>query len=261
MENSEYDSTVNRQRMMKLGRLKQQLRRVMCPAAQVGRGYLVDACRFDAIAVADLMDEYNTVAWGRTHWARNASLEADEARVMRQFVHDAGEHALEVGAGAGRVTSHLLRHFGHVTATDRCEAIVSNLRLLLQESPNLNLVVDDITCSALPDASFDSVSFWENGLGSLLSFQQRQQAMLEMTRLLKPGGVLVLALRQLPQSPVDHLMPASQNADYMGIYHTFTPDEVLALSPPQLHHVAMVQGNERPAGGRAFFMVYRKICA
>ncbi len=239
-----------------LRQLKDRLSDVIRTGQRVGRGFLIDVRQYTPAALVALMDEYNRLAWGYTNWARNDQLETDEQEIMRKFVPNG--RVLEVGAGSGRVTWHMATHVAHLTATDYCEEIIDHLRMYTNMPLHVNLLVDDITESRLPSDTYDAITFWENGLGSILSEQKRQHALREMAKLLKRNGILILALRQLPQSPIDHLMPATQDQNYMGVYHTFAPAEIAALIPCSLKQVAYVKGNPRPAGGQAFFLVYRK---
>lgn len=251
-----YDFVIPPSMRIDLQPLKAALRQRMTPENQVGRGFSVDVRDFDPLAIAALRDEYHRLAWGFTQWARHAEIASDEAQVLQQFV--VGSHALEVGAGSGRMTAHMRGLVGHLTATDYCADIVQSVRNALPHDTDITIVTDDITHSHLASATYDLVAFWENGLGALLTLDARQRAIQEMVRLLMPGGRLILALRTLSRSPIDHVMPVAQDPRYMGIYHTFTADEVHALMPTSMHCVAHIVGDDRPAGGHAFFLIYEK---
>lgn len=79
-----------------------------------------------------------------------------------------------------------------------------------------------------------------------------------MVRVLKPGGLLILGLRSLIYHTGDHLMIATQNPHILGIYHTFLYEEAKRLLTKQLREIDFLIGEERPAGGRQFFLALQK---
>jgi len=241
--------------------LKKYLLEYVKAAPKVGRGYLLDVSRLSFSAVSALCDEYQEVAWGITNWARHSSIGQDELDMISKYV--GGNRGLEIGAGSGRVTLQLLNRFQELTATDIVPAALDQIRYQavgqkLDLSP-LRLLVDDITETALPANHFDMVMFWENGLGAILDAGIRQRALLNMTKTLRVGGRLILGLRNLVSIPADQLMIAAQTDLVMGIYHTFTTNEVRDSLPGSMKLIAEHEGLPRPAGGRQFFLVFEKV--
>lgn len=240
--------------------LKKYLLDYVKAAPMVGRGFLLDTSRLPPSAVLALCNEYQEVAWGITNWARHSAIERDELDVIQRYV--GGEHGLEIGAGSGRVTMHLLERFEKLTATD---IVPSALREIERQADarsikegRVILTVDDIIETKLKKESYDVVMFWENGLGAILDARKRQKALYNMTKLLRAGGRLILGLRNLVSVPVDQLMIAAQTNLVMGIYHTFTADEIRNSMPGNIRLIAEEQGLARPAGGHQIFLIFQK---
>lgn len=226
---------------------------------KVGRGYIVDSQVAPSRGLELLMQEYNEVAWGFGGWARHASVAADELELIAKL-GDSEASIVEIGAGAGRITRVLAENFKSVTATDYSQQVVETLNdnlLLEKKFKNVTVVNDDIVNSRIPANKFDKVLFLENGLGGILSLKDRKHAIQNMIRILKPGGELVLGIRSMGASG-DHLMPATQNSIFMGIYRTFSPEEIHNLVSSGVEKVEVIRGSERPAGGHQLFFVFRK---
>jgi SAM-dependent methyltransferase len=234
--------------------MKSYLMSYLRAAPVVGRGSLIDATRLGEEAVSALNQDYQEVAWGATHWARHATISADELRVIDK--HCTGEHGLEIGAGFGRVSEVLTARFRELTVTDILPTALEGLRSLL--GSRVHVVEDDLLSSALPRASYDVVMFWENGLGAMLTPDSRKLAVKKMCERLKHGGKLIVGVRNLLPIPVDQVMVAAQTNHVMGIYHTFTKAEVLELADPSLELIDFTEGDERPAGGKQLFFVFEK---
>ena len=238
--------------------LKRYLREYIKAAPKVGRGFLVDVTNLSSEALALLNEEYHEVAWGITNWARQSSIGADELEIISDYAK--GTSGVEIGAGSGRVTSHLYDRFSQLTATDIVASALGHIEK--NKSPDsgskTSLLVDDILNTKLAPNNFDVVMFWENGLGAFLSKEERRKAVENMSQILKPGGRLILGVRNLLPIPVDQLMVAAQTDLVMGIYHTFTREEVEGLMPNYMKLVVAREGLERPAGGRQLFLIFEK---
>jgi ubiquinone/menaquinone biosynthesis C-methylase UbiE len=102
---------------------------------------------------------------------------------------------LDVGCGPGVA----LRAYGESRAItgygiDYAENMVGLARRRLEECvPELDLHVQQASVTALPfpDGKFDVVTS-HRGLMALLDWKRQQQALLEIRRVLKPGGLLIL---------------------------------------------------------------------
>ena len=100
--------------------------------------------------------------------------------------------ALEVGPGSGVYLPVLAELFDEVVGSDVHDAYLDNARKLQDSHRNLTLVQDDITRTALPEASFDLVLCTE----VVEHIADSKPAIASMRRLLKPGGRLVLSTPQ-----------------------------------------------------------------
>ena len=100
---------------------------------------------------------------------------------------------LELGCGAGRIAIGMYRlGYTQIVATDIAVAMVAEARRissLLQYS--IEFEVADATHLHFEDATFAGAIFGFNGLMQILGRPNRQQAMREIFRVLKPGAHFV----------------------------------------------------------------------
>jgi SAM-dependent methyltransferase len=249
---------VNSSSSSELQELKRFLHDYVKAAPFEGRGFLIDATKLPAAAMAALNNEYHEVAWGVTNWARHGSICRDELEIIERYT--SGGRGLEVGAGSGRVTAHLFSRFDKLTATDIIPSALEQIASLVTSDVQceVEIQVDDILESRLESAAYDVVMFWENGLGAFLNPAERLKAVSSMVRVLKPGGRMILGVRNLISRPVDQLMVAAQTDLVMGIYHTFTLEEVEGMMPGSMILRASHVGDPRPAGGHQLFLIFEK---
>ncbi len=100
-----------------------------------------------------------------------------------------GHAALEVGPGSGVYLPALAAHFESVTASDISEA---HLEYLAPLFPDVTIMRDDITSSALEPGSFDLILCSE----VVEHIPDSAAAIRGMYALLRPGGALVLSTPQ-----------------------------------------------------------------
>lgn len=104
----------------------------------------------------------------------------------------AGRSLLDVGSGAGTITADFARRLapGHVTAMEMDE-VARNVTLATIEKggiQNVSCVVGDAHAMPFPDASFDIVHAHQ----VLQHVSDPVQALREMKRVCKPGGVIAV---------------------------------------------------------------------
>jgi hypothetical protein len=233
-------------------KLKAELRKFANEKAPVGRGYVVDLNKWTDQEYQLLLEEYLSVAWGELKWAKNTLVADDEVMIINKYIKG---DVLEIGAGSGRVTKYLIHKAQNLTATD----IISNFAThFSNDLIKPNCIVDNILRTQLPEKSFDIVSFWENGLGMLKTFQERKNAVHNMCRLVRDNGFLIIAVRQLIDQSADQLMIAAQTDLVMGVAHTFGKEEITACLPNSFEISELIKGDSRPAGGQEVFYIIRR---
>ncbi|CAM4618017.1 unnamed protein product [Leuciscus chuanchicus] len=100
----------------------------------------------------------------------------------------AGSDVLELGAGIGRYTLHLIGKAHHVTAVDFMEKFVEKNREENSHLGNAEFIQADVTKLDFPKHSFDLV--FSNWLLMYLSDQELKSLVEKLLRWLRPGGYL-----------------------------------------------------------------------
>lgn len=161
-----------------------------------------------------------------------------------------GRHVLEVGCGRGVGSEVILDRLGasRVTAFDLDESMVELARRRLHGRP-VTLSVGDVCEIEQPSASVDAVV----DFGIIHHVPDWQQAVREIARVLKPGGLLLS--EELPAHVLD-----------TWVFRTFTvhprdnrfeaPDFAAELARHGLHGTGTI---ERRLGGMVFVGAARKV--
>uniref|UniRef100_A0A8C7Z0A2 phosphoethanolamine N-methyltransferase n=1 Tax=Oryzias sinensis TaxID=183150 RepID=A0A8C7Z0A2_9TELE len=100
----------------------------------------------------------------------------------------AGYRVLELGAGIGRYTSHLLTKAAHVTAVDFMESFVQKNRENNGHHSNVTIIQADVTKLDVPQHSVNFI--FSNWLLMYLSDEELKAVMEKMLNWLQPGGFL-----------------------------------------------------------------------
>jgi ubiquinone/menaquinone biosynthesis C-methylase UbiE len=124
--------------------------------------------------------------------AVDVGLWVSEEKIFRR-VFQAEDSILELGCGAGRIAIGLYElGYTKVLATDYSRAMVNRTREL---STSLEYRIPTRVCDAtkleFEEAAFDGVIFGFNGLMQIPQAANREQALCEIFRVLKPGGWFV----------------------------------------------------------------------
>lgn len=112
-----------------------------------------------------------------------------------------GQHVLEVGCGRGVGSQVILDRLGaeRVTAFDLDESMVESARRRLRGRP-VSLSVGDVCGIAAPSGSIDTVV----DFGIIHHVPDWQQALAEIARVLRPGGLLLF--EEIPRHTLESLV-------------------------------------------------------
>ncbi len=116
---------------------------------------------------------------------------SEEAVICSLVPKDAA--VLELGCGAGRIGINLARRgYSNVLSTDFSENMVKIAEAIgARDGLKMSFAVCDATATALPDESFDAAIFGFNGLMQIPKAENRKNAVREIFRVLKSGGIFV----------------------------------------------------------------------
>jgi SAM-dependent methyltransferase len=123
-----------------------------------------------------------------THTDRNQRLL--EIEVLLQYL-PRGQRVLDIGCGNGYSTALIARVASQVVGIDYSEAMIERARQEQGHAANVEFRVADILNLQLPPASFD-VAVSQRCLINLPSWEAQQQALRNISQVLKPGGCLFL---------------------------------------------------------------------
>ncbi|XP_041930038.1 phosphoethanolamine methyltransferase isoform X1 [Alosa sapidissima] len=150
----------------------------------------------------------------------------------------ANKDVLELGAGIGRYTCHLIGKAHHVTAVDFMEKFVEKNREDNSHLGNADFLQDDVTQLNFPQNSFDLI--FSNWLMMYLSDEELRKLIEKMLSWLRPGGHLFFRESCFHQSgnckrdfnPTHYRTPALYNhlmtsAQWQGDKEAFGFDIVL----------------------------------
>jgi len=112
----------------------------------------------------------------------------EEALIDKYF--GVGGKVLDIGCGAGRTTLPLGRKGYDVIGLDYSKAMIERAKTSNHYS-NVRYTVQDIINTSFNDNEFDNALFSFNGLMLIYPLDNRIKAMCEISRIIKPGGLLI----------------------------------------------------------------------
>ncbi|XP_051778199.1 uncharacterized protein LOC114646349 [Erpetoichthys calabaricus] len=134
-----------------------------------------------------------------------------------------GMKVLELGAGIGRYTKHLVKVARHVTAVDFMQKFLDKNKEDNGHYSNVDFLQADVTCLQFPDNRFDLI--FSNWLFMYLSDTELESLTQRMLRWLQPNGYLFFRESCFHQSgdtkrsfnPTKHRTPADYNHLLMSV--------------------------------------------
>jgi ubiquinone/menaquinone biosynthesis C-methylase UbiE len=114
------------------------------------------------------------------------------AQIVPKFNLTVGQKILDVGTGTGLLIPFLLNAVGpsgHVTAVDFAEKMVEICKTKNIQHPNVNVIVQQVENLQFSSESFDAITCF----GLFPHLENKEKALLEMNRVLKGGGRLIIA--------------------------------------------------------------------
>lgn len=140
---------------------------------------------------------FNRVADG--YWARylentpgGHAFRARKQRLIEMLDGVTGT-VLDVGCGPGVLVQELSDRGCRVWALDAAPEVIAQCRARFQQLPNVHCCIGSATALAFPEGRFDAVIC----LGVIDRIRDYEQAVSELLRVLKPGGMLFLSFPNL----------------------------------------------------------------
>jgi SAM-dependent methyltransferase len=132
--------------------------------------------------------------WAVSEYNREDGLRPLELMLIEQFFPPPPCDVLDVACGAGRTTMGLARKQYRVIGMDISEPL---LREAVRRCPKLTFHRADATKLAYRDQSFDAAMFSFNGIDCIYPVSGRMEAMREVFRVLRPGGIFIFSSHNL----------------------------------------------------------------
>ena len=148
---------------------------------------------------ADELTERTFQSFGY-EWTAFADIQPEDQGYWEAYTADVpwdelqGALGVDLGCGKGRYSRATARRLGGLVALDGSDAVTAAARNLAGEA-NVVVARADLRASSLEDGAFGFVSC----LGVLHHLEDPEQAFSRITRLLAPGGVLLVYLYSRPE--------------------------------------------------------------
>jgi len=180
--------------------------------------------------------------------------------LLRQVAQAGVTRAMEVGPGSGLYLPLLAQLAGEVFATDIEPSFLDRARERLAGNDRARFVVDDITRTELPEASFDLILCTE----VLEHIADWRAALTSMAKLLTPGGTLVLSTPQ-PRSPLELMGKVAFKPGVIQVVRAIYREPILETGHISLVSARQLDDQLAAVGlcveGRAFTGTYLPVVA
>jgi ubiquinone/menaquinone biosynthesis C-methylase UbiE len=135
---------------------------------------------------------FNNIAITWDERFQNQELTDFLSQLVPTFQLKQGQRVLDVGTGTGVLVPYLLEAVGstgHVTAIDFAEKMVEICKAKYANITNVSVAVQRVENLDFPSKSFDAVTCF----GLFPHFENKEEALSQLNRVLKPGGKLIIA--------------------------------------------------------------------
>ena len=171
-------------------------------------------------------------------WAPRGYEDRCDRVALRALLPAFGDHLLDLGAGFGRLVDEY-RAFPSVTLVDASPEMVSAARERAAGDPRVSVICAEATRVPLPSASVDVVVC----VRLLLHFPDPGPLLLEIARVLRPGGCLVLEFANRR-----HALAIARYAAHRQAWSPFERGRFEYLPEHVSHHPATVADQLAEAG-------------
>lgn len=136
------------------------------------------------------------------HYARATELQPAERTIFSLLAAELPQmQILDIGVGGGRTTRHLASAAQRYVGVDFSAEMIAACRRAFPETDSIQFqVADACDLREFGSESFDLVLFSFNGI-DCIPLRRRHDALLEMTRVLRPGGYLVFSAHNINYLP------------------------------------------------------------
>lgn len=181
--------------------------------------------------MTELWDPKEYDAWYETALG-SLSDRLEKELVFSMFVVKSGEIALDVGCGTGNYTIELARKGTKVIGIDRSKEMLGCAREKSEKIGfNIPFQVADAQMLPFQDNSFDLIV--SNGL--LCFLKEPEKTLMEMNRVLKPGGRLVVGV-------LNRWSPWALFRRIKGLFKDTIYNQAHFISPPELEELLKQAG-------------------
>lgn len=149
--------------------------------------------------IIDEEDYYNKIKnlnishyTGEIYYYINAPLRQIEKKLLSSIPENA--KILDVGCGSGRFSIAAAQIGYNITGIDITPKAIdaANNKARKIKIDNIKFLVDDMTSMPFNNGEFDYVFCPRFSINAVATFQKRQNAIKEMTRVVKPGGIVYI---------------------------------------------------------------------
>jgi ubiquinone/menaquinone biosynthesis C-methylase UbiE len=162
---------------------------------------------------------FNKAAYSWDKRFQTPKLSSFLEKLVPQFGLEHGQNILDVGTGTGVLITYLIRAVGpdgSVTAIDYSENMIKICKTKHSHLKNLRIKLGNIEETAFPTESFDAVICF----GVFPHLENKQKALQNINRTLKPGGKLVIAHALSSEE-----LKAHHNSASSTVMHDVLPEE------------------------------------